>query len=71
MKPRRTFVEWGAIIIAVISMIIASYNGYVLNDKSIEHRLTAVEKQQENDQPRLQRIEEKMDKLLFLTTGSR
>lgn len=69
MKSKKPIIEWTAIIVALLSMLLSSYGEYMHNDKAIEHRLTAMEKQQENDQPRLRRMEDKLDQLLGWAMG--
>lgn len=51
------------ILIATISLVIASYSSYAKNDKDTTGRVIAVEVQQKNDADRLQRIENKVDRL--------
>ena len=50
--------------IAVMSMALSAYAAYSGNDKVLTSRVTAVETQQINDTRRLERIEDKVDRLL-------
>lgn len=58
-----------AILIALLSLVLSAYSGYSHNDKQIEHRLSVVETQQQNDGPRLERMENKLDKLVEWALG--
>lgn len=72
MKPSRFPAQMAlTILLALLSLVLSAYASYNHNDKQIEHRLTAVEKQQENDAPRLERMENKIDKLVDWAMGGK
>ena len=54
------------IAIALISLIISGYVGYSNDTKAIAVRVKGIEVQQQNDGSRLERIENKLDRLLAL-----
>lgn len=58
-------VEWLATsAIAVAGFAISTYHAYTRNDKELSNRVSIVENQQTNDGARLERIENKVDKVL-------
>jgi hypothetical protein len=53
-----------AIVVALVSLALSGYASYSHNDKDLTGRIIAVETQQKNDDSRLERIEQKVDRLL-------
>lgn len=65
--PTRQF-DWKpflGVLLAVVSLLISGFLGYTNSDKAVASRITAVETQQENDNRRLDRIENKVDAILY------
>lgn len=58
--------EW---LVPFILVALSAFAAYSHNDKDISNRLTAVETQQRSDAPRLQRIEDKLDKVVDKIVG--
>lgn len=52
------------IVIALLSLAVSAYAGYSHNDKELAQRISVVETQQKNDGKGLERIENKVDRLL-------
>lgn len=52
------------VVLALASFAISAFAAYSGNDKVLTSRVTAVETQQLNDTRRLERIEDKVDRLL-------
>lgn len=52
------------IVLSIISMLGSSLVVYTNNDKAISNRLTTVETQQDADSARLERMENKLDRLI-------
>lgn len=57
------------ILLALGSLGITGYNAYMHNDKELTSRVTAVEVQQKNDGGRLERMEDKLDRVVEAVTG--
>jgi hypothetical protein len=61
------------IVIALVSLALSAFAAYTRTDKDITTRLVTVEVQQKNDEAttkdRLDRIERKLDTVLFNQTG--
>lgn len=60
-----------AIALALLSLVVSAYSGYTHDDKKTGERITAVETQQLNDGRRLERIEDKVDKVLDVVATRR
>lgn len=56
------------LIIALTSLAITAFASYSSNDKALSQRITAVETKQGETQPRLIRIEDKVDDLVKVTS---
>lgn len=60
--------DWAPILvpvgIALLSLVISAWTGYTSSDKELNRRITTVETQQKNDGSRLERIENKVDRIL-------
>ena len=65
--PSDALVQWRwlvPILLSLISMLGSSMVVYTNNDKTISNRLTTVETQQSSDSQRLERMENKLDRLI-------
>lgn len=56
------------LMVALASLVISAYVGYASNDKDLAQRVTSVEAKQGETQPRLIRIEDKVDDLVKVTS---
>jgi hypothetical protein len=54
---------WLPIALAAFSMVVSGYVGYTSNDKEIVQRVSKIEARDEERGPRLERIENKIDRL--------
>jgi len=52
------------LVIAGLSVLLSAYVAYSNNDKAITSRVVVIETQQKNDEQRLERIENKVDRIL-------
>lgn len=52
------------LLLSLFSLAMSAYASYNRTDKSVEHRVTVVETRQETDGQRLERIENKVDRIL-------
>jgi CHASE1-domain containing sensor protein len=52
------------IMLALLSLVITGFISYNRTDKQVEHRVTVIETKQDYNDIRLERIENKVDKIL-------
>lgn len=52
------------VLLALMALAVSAYAGYSSTDKEMASRISVVETQQKNDGQRLERIEDKIDRLL-------
>lgn len=71
MNVRLTIQMALTIALAILSLAMSTYAAYSHNDKAIEHRLTVVETQQQVDAGRLERMENKIDRLVEWALGKK
>lgn len=57
------------IAIALFSSLTSLVSGYFRNDKALEHRLTAVEVQQQNDSAAIRDVQADVKKLVYWALG--
>lgn len=62
---------WLPLALAGLSMLGTLYASYTHTDKDNAQRLTALESHRSDDSSRLDRIEDKLDKLVYYLTGSK
>jgi hypothetical protein len=60
-----------AVVIAILGYVATGFMAYNHEDKSVNSRLTALEVHQADDSSRLERVENKIDRMLEALTGKR
>lgn len=65
----RTDPNWWIVALAVLSILISGYVGYQNNDKTLSVHVATLQAQEDDRSARLDRMETKLDTLLFYITG--
>lgn len=67
--PKWTKELIATIVIAVLSLALSAFASYTTNDKETNSRVVKIETRQEDDAHRLDRIENKLDRIFEVLTG--
>lgn len=60
-----------SLLVALAVAIFSGLGGFAHNDSDLKQRLTAVETKQEENKSRMERMENKLDRLIELVGGAR